>query len=34
MQTYGLSYKIFTILIYDYNDLGQYYKNTKTAKAS
>ncbi len=26
--TSGLYYKIFTIVIYDHNDIGQYYKTT------
>jgi hypothetical protein len=30
----GLYYKSFTIVIYDRNDSGQYYKTTITAKAS
>jgi hypothetical protein len=27
---YGLYYKCFTIIIYDHNDSGQYYKTTIT----
>ncbi len=30
----GLYYKSFTIVIYDRNDSGQYYKNMSTAQAS
>ncbi len=29
----GLYYKIFTIVIYDRNVIGQYYKTTMVAKA-
>jgi hypothetical protein len=30
----GLHYKSFTILIYDHNEIGQYYKTMITDKAS
>jgi hypothetical protein len=33
-QVSGLYYKCFTIVIYDRNDSGQYYKTTITVKAS
>ncbi len=34
LATSGLYYKCFTIVIYDRNDSGQYYKTTIVVKAS
>ena len=34
IDTCGLYYKSFTIIIYDRNDSGQYYKTKITVKAS